>query len=74
MQLMPGFGGSPSSPAPLEPLPTREDPAIKIARDKATSQALKSRGRRQANLTSGQGVEDQLSSVSRPSANKLLGS
>ena len=74
MQFLPGFGGSPAAPAPLAPLPTREDPAIGETRDKATTQALKSRDRRQAVLTSGQGVEDQLASVSRPSANQLLGS
>lgn len=62
------FGGLEKPPAPLPPLPTREDPEIEQARKRAQIAEKLRRGRRSTILTSGRGVEDQLGSVSRPEA------
>ncbi len=52
---------SPKTPAvePLPPLPTREDPSVKAARDREKLEAGRRKGRRATVLTSGQGVTDE---------------
>jgi len=67
---LPGFGGSsPSAPAPLQPLPTREDPSIAEAREKLRLSEKQRKGRRASILTGGSGVQDEgLGSLSRPAA------
>ena len=75
MQLLPGFGGGPSTPASPPPLPTREDPQIRAARETQRQAELRRKGRRKAILTTGRGIEDELGTVNRPQAReaRLLG-
>lgn len=62
-------------PDPLPPLPKRTDPEIEAARKKQRLLAKRRKGRGASILTSGQGVEGGLGSVSRPEArsSNLLG-
>lgn len=74
--LLPGFGGGPSAPAPIAPLPTQEDPEIAKAKKEQRSSELRRKGRRASILTSGSGVEDDLGAAAvRPQARaaRLLG-
>lgn len=57
----------PEIPA-LPPPPTREDPEIDAARQKARDADLKRKGRKATILTSARGVEDELGAVNRPLA------
>jgi hypothetical protein len=60
------FGGGAPQAAPLPaPLPERDDPAIKQARDRAKLDAATRRGRRATILTGGSGVEEE-ANVNRP--------
>jgi len=69
------FGGGAKTPPPLPPLPTRADPEIEAARKRQQTADKMRKGRKSAILTSGQGVQDELGTVSRPQArtSKLLG-
>ena len=73
-RLFPGFGGGPSAPPPLPPLPTREDPAIAAAKEKLRLAERRRSGRRAANLTGTQATLGN-SLVARPAAStsQLLG-
>jgi hypothetical protein len=69
---MPGFSSSaPVAPAPLPPLPEREDPAVLEAREKLRLSEKRRKGRRASILTSGSGLDDELGIVQRPSAGRL---
>lgn len=64
---LPGFSsGAPSAPAPLPPLPEREDPAVIESREKLRLSEKRRKGRAASILTGGQGVEDDLGVVTRP--------
>lgn len=66
---LPGFGGGgSSSPAPLQPLPTREDPSIAEAKEKLRLSEKRRKGRRASILTGSSGVEDDTLGVTRPEA------
>jgi hypothetical protein len=73
-RLFPGFGGAPSAPPPLPPVPTREDPAIAEAREKLRLAERRRAGRRATNLTGSEATLGN-SRVARPGASpsKLLG-
>lgn len=73
-RLFPGFGGGPSAPPPLPPVPTREDPAIAEAKERLRLAERRRSGRRASNLTGSQETLGN-SVVARPSANtsQLLG-
>ncbi len=71
MQLMPGFGSSPSVPAPPPPVPTREDPAVTQAKTDLRISEAKRRGRAASILTSGSGADEDLgagTTLDRPQA------
>jgi len=66
---LPGFSSSaPAAPAPLPPLPEREDPAVTEARENLRLSEKRRRGRRASILTSGAGLDDELGIISRPTA------
>jgi type IV secretory pathway VirB10-like protein len=68
-QFLPGMGGgAPSPPPPPPPLPTRDDPAVAEAKEKQRMSELRRKGRRASILTSGSGVEDELGTAARPTA------
>lgn len=72
---LPGFGSSaPAAPAPLPPLPDREDPAVLEAREKLRLSEKRRRGRRASILTGGSGLDDELGFVYRPSASGISAS
>lgn len=69
---LPGFSSSaPAAPAPLPPLPEREDPTVLEAREKLRLSEKRRKGRRASILTSGSGLEDELGIVHRPSASQF---
>ena len=69
--ILPGisFGGGPSLPPPLPPLPTRADPAIAESKRKLRLSALRRRGRG-ATILAGRSGGSQLGSgqVDQPQA------
>ena len=69
---LPGFSSSaPAAPAPLPPLPEREDPAVIEARESLRLSEKRRRGRRASILTSGAGLDDELGFIRRPTANSV---
>jgi len=73
--MLPGFRtSSPEIPPPLPPPPTREDPAIREARDIQSQLERRRKGRRGTILTSARGIEDDLGLTQAPRAGaRLLG-
>lgn len=71
---LPGFGGGPPAPAPLPPIPTREDPAVVEARNKLRQSELRRRGRAATMVAPSEG-ELGNPNVNRPQARsaQLLG-
>lgn len=69
------FGFGSPKPAPLPPLPKREDPAIEEARKKQQIIERARVGRRGSVKTSGSGLEEDEDKIRRPGARsaKLLG-
>lgn len=75
MNLLPGFGGSPSVPAAPPPPPKDTDPAIKAAQDKLRLSEANRRGRAATMLTPDEATLGA-PNVDRPEARggaKLLG-